>query len=38
MIVRYKVLEKYINGESTGIYKKGDQIDITSDETGCLYN
>lgn len=36
MIVRYKVLEKYINGEFTGIYKKGDEVDISSDESKCL--
>lgn len=36
MIQRFKVLEKYINNEATGIYKQGDAVDVVSETNNCL--
>lgn len=36
MIQRFKVLEKYINNEATGIYKQGDVVDTVAEPTNCI--
>lgn len=36
MLQRFKVLEKYINNEATGIYKQGDEVDVVASESNCI--